>query len=47
MNQEHLEKNDKNLEDVQTILEDHSIRLISLEIDSKEHTKQLENLSSK
>ncbi len=47
MNQEHLEKNDKNLEDVQTILENHSIRLISLEIDSKEHTKQLENLSSK
>lgn len=46
-NQEHLERNDKNLEDVQAILENHSVRLISLEIDSKEHTKQLESLSSK
>ncbi len=36
MNQEHLERNDNNLEDVQATLEDHSVRLISLEIDSKE-----------
>ena len=47
INQEHLERNDKTIEDLQAISENHSIRLISLEIDSKEHTKQLENLSSK
>lgn len=47
MHQEHLEKNDKHIEDLQETAKDHSNRLISLELNSKKHTKQLERLSSK
>lgn len=47
MHQEHFEKNDKHIEGLQETARDHSNRLISLEINSKKHTKQLERLSSK
>lgn len=47
MYQEHFEKNDKHIEGLQETARDHSNRLISLEINSKKHTKQLERLSSK
>lgn len=47
MHQEHFEKNDKHIEGLQETTKDHSNRLISLEINSKKHTKQLERLSSK
>lgn len=47
IHQEHLERNDKDIESLQVTTHSHSERLISLELDSKEHTKQLESLSSK
>jgi len=47
IHQEHLEKNDKDIENLQVTTHSHSNRLISLEIDSKKHTMQLESLSSK
>lgn len=45
-NKEHLEQNEKDIKDLKTVLADHSVRLISLEVDSKKHTKQLKSLSS-
>lgn len=44
--QDHLEKNDKEIENLQSITENHSLRIISLEQDSKEHSKQLKSLST-
>ena len=44
--QDHLERHDKEIEDLQKLTENHSIRIISLEDDIKEHTKQLEHISS-
>lgn len=45
-NKEHLEQNEKDIKDLKTVLADHSVKLISLEVDSKKHTKQLKSLSS-
>lgn len=45
-NKEHLEQNEKDIKDLKTVLAEHSVKLISLEVDSKKHTKQLKSLSS-
>lgn len=42
--QEHLEKNDKEIEELQMVSENHSLRLIMLEDTSKQHSQQLKNL---
>ncbi len=46
INQEHFGKTDKDIENLQTVSKNHSKRLISLELDSKKYSKQLEHLSS-
>jgi len=45
-NKDHLERNDKAIEDLQEKSENHAIRIISLEMDSKHYSKQLEKLTS-
>lgn len=45
-NKEHLDRNGKDIKDLKTVLADHSVRLISLEVDSKKHSKKLKSLSS-
>ena len=44
--QEHLTRHDDEIEDLQKREENHSIRIISLEDDTKEHSKQLQRLAS-
>ena len=44
--QDHLEKHDEEIEDLQNKTENHSLRIISLEDESKEHSRQLEKLST-
>ena len=43
---EHIEQNDKDIETLQKLSKNYSDRLISLEINSRKHTKQLEHLTS-
>lgn len=44
--QDHLERNDKDIKQLQNITENHAIRIISLELGSKDLSKQLQNLKS-
>lgn len=44
--QEHIEKHDKQIEDLQSVTENHSLKLIVLEDTAKEHSEQLSNLLS-
>lgn len=46
IHQEHLKRNEKDIQDLQKTTHSHSSRLISLEINSREYKKQLEHLSS-
>lgn len=44
--QDHLVRHDNEIKDLQSKMENHSNRIISLEIDSKEHHKQLQKFVS-
>lgn len=45
-NKDHLERNDKAIEDLQEKSENHAIRIISPEMDSRHYSKQLNKLTS-